>query len=145
MLDRRLFLQGAAAAGLAAWQPGLLFARAPTESRLVLVVLRGGLDGLHAVAPYHDRNYRRLRPTLALGAPGAERAVLDLDGEFGLHPALGALLPLYRARELAVVPAATSRYRNRSHFDGQNLLENGSGKPFGAKDGWLNRARGAQA
>ena len=135
MLERRSFLTGAATlAALAAVRTA--FAAAPTDRRFVLVLLRGGLDGLHALPPYGDRDYRRLRPTLAL----APDLALDLDGHFGLHPALGDLMPLYRAGELLLVPAAATRYRDRSHFDGQNMLENGSGKPYGAQDGWLNRA-----
>jgi uncharacterized protein (DUF1501 family) len=140
MMDRRRFLKLSGAMTLAAAAPRLAFAAAPTDDRLVFVVLRGGLDGLHAVAPYADSDYRRLRPTLALGAPGQENGVLDLDGSFGLHPMLAPLQPLYANGELLVIPAATTRYRARSHFDGQNLLENGSGVPFGARDGWLNRA-----
>ena len=135
MLARRSFLTGAAAlAALASARAA--FAAAPTDRRFVLVLLRGGLDGLHALPPHGDRDYRRLRPTLALSPD----PVLDLDGYFGLHPALGDLMPLYRAGELLLVPAAATRYRDRSHFDGQNMLENGSGKPYGAQDGWLNRA-----
>jgi uncharacterized protein (DUF1501 family) len=135
MLERRSFLTGAAAlAALASARAA--FADAPIDRRFVLVLLRGGLDGLHALPPHHDRDYRRRRPTLALSPDPA----LDLDGYFGLHPALAELMPLYRAGELLLVPAAATRYRDRSHFDGQNMLENGSGKPYGAQDGWLNRA-----
>ncbi len=137
MLDRRRFLQlsGAGiAASLAASR--VAFASAPTDNRFVFVFLRGGLDGLHALAPWADADYRRLRPALA---PGRDE-VHDLDGYFGLHHGLGALMPLWSAGELTFVPAATTRYRSRSHFDGQNLLENGTGQPFGARDGWLNRA-----
>jgi uncharacterized protein (DUF1501 family) len=135
MLERRSLLAGATAlAALAAARA--TFAAAPTDRRFVLVLLRGGLDGLHALPPHGDKDYRRLRPSLAL----APDAALDLDGRFGLHPALGDLMPLYRAGEVLFVPAAATRYRDRSHFDGQNMLENGSGKPYGAPDGWLNRA-----
>ena len=140
VLNRRRFLQLSGAAGFAAAMPRLGFAAAPTGNRLVIVILRGGLDGLHAVPPYADPEYARLRATLAVPAPGRENGALDLDGAFGLHPALAPLHPLYARGELLVFPAATTRYRQRSHFDGQNLLENGSGIPFGAKDGWLNRA-----
>ncbi len=140
MLSRRRLLQMMAAGGVATLVPRLSLAAAPTDKRLVVVVLRGGLDGLHAVPPYADANYRRLRSTLAIGRPGEREGAVDLDGYFGLHPSLGPLRNLYQSGELLVVPASTTRYRKRSHFDGQNLLENGSGKPFGAKDGWLNRA-----
>ena len=135
MLERRSFLTGAAALAALAYARAA-FAAASTDRRFVLVLLRGGLDGLHALPPHGDGDYRRLRPTLALSPDPA----LDLDGDFGLHPALADLMPLYRAGELLLVPAAATRYRDRSHFDGQNMLENGSGKPYGAQDGWLNRA-----
>ena len=131
--------------GLAGLPARLALASTDTEQRLVLLFLRGGLDGLHAVAPWGDRDYRALRPTLALAPPGEPDGVVDLDGHFGLHPALAPLADLYAAGELAVLPAAATGYRDRSHFDGQNLLENGSGKPFGAQDGWLNRAVAALA
>jgi len=135
MLHRRTFLAGAGAlAALASTRAA--FAAAPTERRFVLMLLRGGLDGLHALPPHGDPDYRRRRPNLAL----APNPALDLDGYFGLHPALSELTPLYRAGELLLIPAAATRYRDRSHFDGQNMLENGSGKPYGAQDGWLNRA-----
>ena len=140
MLDRRSFLKLCCATGLAAASPRLALAAVPTENRFVLVMLRGGLDGLHAVPPYADPDYSRLRPTLALAAPGRENGALDLDGSFGLHPALAPVGRLYAEGQLLVIPAATTGYRARSHFDGQNMLENGSGIPFGAKDGWLNRA-----
>lgn len=136
-MDRRSFLIGSGASLMATLAAsGVSFARAPTENRFVFVFLRGGLDGLHALAPYADADYRRLRPRLAL-----ERdALIDLDGYFGLHRSLGPLEPLWRRGELALVPAAATQYRDRSHFDGQNMLENGAGHPFGADDGWLNRA-----
>lgn len=140
LLDRRLFLKLSGIAGLAGTQPRLAFAAAPTENRLVFVILRGGLDGLHAVPPYADPMYHRLRPNLAVPRPGQAGGALDLDGGFGLHPGLAPLHDLYRRGELLVVPAATTRYRDRSHFDGQNMLEGGAGMPFGARDGWLNRA-----
>lgn len=142
MIDRRLFLQQSGIAGLTAAvaTPGVAFAAAPTENRLIVIVLRGGLDGLHALVPHADPDYRRLRPTLTLPAPGTEGGILDLDGAFGLHPALSPLQQLYAAGEFLPIPAVATNYRRRSHFDGQNVLENGSGKPFGARDGWLNRA-----
>jgi len=135
MLQRRSFLAGAGAfAALAHTRAA--FAAGPADSRFVLVLLRGALDSLHALPPHGDPDYRRLRPRLALSPDPA----LDLDGHFGLHPGLADLLPMYKAGELLIVPAAATRYRDRSHFDGQNMLENGSGKPYGASDGWLNRA-----
>lgn len=139
-MHRRAFLQLSCAAAVAGSGVQVAYSSGATENRLVFVLLRGGLDGLHAVVPYADPDYRRLRPKLAVPPPGAEKGALDLDGSFGLHPALAPLGKLYAHGELIVIPAAATRYRERSHFDGQNLLENGSGVPFGAKDGWLNRA-----
>ena len=141
MISRRGMLGGVGGAVLygSLLPMGAAFARAPTDKRLVVVILRGGLDALHAVPPYADRDYRKARPHLAVPPPGAEGAI-DLDGYFGLHPALEPLYAMYRDRRLAIIPAATTGYRERSHFDGQDVLENGSDTPFGARDGWLNRA-----
>lgn len=145
-MHRRGFLQTLGAASLATTfsNTGLSFASAPTDNRLVFIVLRGALDGLHALVPYADKNYKLLRPKLALGGPGSQnngnKGVINLDGYFGLHPALSPLHKLYLENELLLIPASSTKYRSRSHFDGQNMLENGSGKPFGAKTGWLNRA-----
>ncbi|MEM9044882.1 MAG: DUF1501 domain-containing protein [Pseudomonadota bacterium] len=139
-MDRRDFLRISCATGLCSAIPRVAFARAATENRLVFLILRGGLDGLHALAPYADPAYRRFRPKLALERTGADDSVVDLDGYFGLHPSLAPLHKLYERGEMLLIPAATTRYRDRSHFDGQNLLENGSGIPYGARDGWLNRA-----
>lgn len=141
MIGRRDVLKGFGAAASSAVIPlRLSLASAPGEKRLVVVVLRGGLDGLAAVPPHGDPLYFERRPTIAVPAPGGDDGALDLDGYFGLHPALAPLLPLYEARELVVVEAATTGYRQRSHFDGQNLLENGLDVPSGSRDGWLNRA-----
>lgn len=127
-------------AGSALAASRLSFANADTDKRLVFILLRGGLDGLHAMPPYADRDYKRLRPNLAVTAPGQGAETLDLDGYFGLHGGLASLSPLYREGELLLIPAAATRYRDRSHFDGQNMLENGTNAPFGASDGWMNRA-----
>ena len=141
MTNRRQFLQATSVTvGASVWPVPMAFANAPTEKRLVFVFLRGGLDGMHLMPPWADADYRRLRPRLALPAPGEDNGVLDLDGYFGLHPALMSMHNLYRQKELVIVPASTTRYQQRSHFDAQNMLENGSGKPYGARDGWLNRA-----
>ncbi len=119
-----------------------LAAAAPNpDARLVLLILRGGLDGLAAVPPYAEPRYAELRGPIALGTPNSEGGVLDLDGTFGLHPALANLHAMYRAREALVVHAAATPYRDRSHFEAQNVLEAGSvGRPGGAAGGWLNRA-----
>ena len=121
---RRVLLLGAA--GLVT-VPGirLALAAAPTENRVVVVVLRGALDGLAAVPPYADKDYANQRGSLAFAVPGQDKGCLDLDGHFGLNPALGDLLPLWQQGELAVIHAAATSYRARSHFDGQDMLETG--------------------
>ena len=121
----------------------MAFARAaPSSGRFVLVIMRGALDGLAAVPPLGDRDYRELRRELALHPPGEPGGALPLDGFFGLHPALPFLQQCYAARELTVLHALASPYRERSHFDGQDLLENGSVRPHALASGWLNRALG---
>ena len=143
-LSRRGFLRGIGALAAGNTLPRLLFARAATpgegtHARLVIVILRGALDGLAAVPPYGDPHYASLHQELAIGAPGAGGS-LDLDGHFGLHPSLTFLHERYAARELAVLHAIASPYRDRSHFDGQAILENGLTHTLGSADGWLNRA-----
>lgn len=142
MIDRRNFL-GTAAGALLAGQARVAFAAAETEKRFVVVVLRGAMDGLSAVPAYGDPNYARARTGLAIPPPGERDGALKLDGTFGLHPALAGFGRRYANGELLVFHAIASPYRDRSHFDGQNLLENGSPKPFGLTDGWLNRALAA--
>jgi uncharacterized protein (DUF1501 family) len=143
MTTRRnlLHLMGASAA--LAGLPRLAFAvpggRA-SERRLVFVFLRGGMDGLSAVPPYGDPQYAVRRGPLAVPAPGVQGGALDLDGRFGLNPNLPEMHRLYAARQLAVLHAVASPYRERSHFDAQNLVENGTAKPFGRQTGWLNLA-----
>lgn len=111
------------------------FADVPGDNRLVVIVLRGAMDGLDVLRPYGDPFYAGLRPTLAAGG-GA-----DLDGFFGLHPALAPLRPLWDAGDLGFAHATSTPYRDvRSHFDGQDVLEAGVADPKGVeRDGWLNR------
>jgi uncharacterized protein (DUF1501 family) len=142
---RREFLNlTALAAGGALLSSRVAFAAAPgRQSRFVLVIMRGALDGLAAVPPYGDRDYAALRGEFALRAPGAPGGALPLDGFFGLHPSLAFLQQCYGAHELIVLHALASPYRERSHFDGQDVLENGSPRPHGLQTGWLNRALSA--
>jgi len=143
MLNRRhmLSLTGSLAV-MGALPARLALADAPTDARFVLAIQRGAMDGLHAVPPYGDPNYRALRGSLALGDKGGTDGVLDLDGKFGLHPKLSELKSWYDHGELAVVHAVATPYRERSHFDGQDLLENGTTQPHAGNSGWLNRAIG---
>lgn len=141
-LSRRTALSLLAAPAAGALVPRLAIAAAPTDRRFVLIVLRGALDGLAAVPPYFDPAYASLRAGLGPTAPGGAEGALDLDGRFGMHPALAHLHAMYRAGEAAVVHAVATPYRERSHFDAQDLLENGTTRARGADDGWLNRAIG---
>ena len=109
----------------------------------MVVILRGALDGLAAVPPYGDPDYASLHRELAIAAPGAPDGALALNNIFGLHPSLSFLHERFAAGELLVFDAVASPYRDRSHFDGQNVLENGLAKPIGTADGWLNRALAA--
>jgi uncharacterized protein (DUF1501 family) len=136
-LTRRRALQGLSAIGGACLLPGLALAAPATEKRLVVVILRGALDGLALAPPLGDPDYAGARGGLAL-APGS--GALALDGDFGLNSALAGLKPIYDQREMLIVHAIASPYRDRSHFDGQNVLETGFGHPQGSADGWLNRA-----
>jgi len=131
---RRHFLAAMGALGASvAFGPAL--AGSATDPRLVVVVLRGGLDGLAAVPAPGDPHFGRAR-----GALAEVDGVVDLDGTFGLHPALGPLRPLYDAGELLVVHAIAAPYRLRSHFDAQNVLETGAERPHATRTGWLSRA-----
>jgi uncharacterized protein (DUF1501 family) len=148
ILKRREFLRGGALAlGGAFVTSRLVFADTGVggsagagQARFVFILMRGALDGLAAVAPYGDPDYAGLRRELALKAPGMAGGALPLDGFFGLHPSLGFLRESYVARELVVFHAIASPYRERSHFDGQDVLENGSVQPRSVQTGWLNRA-----
>jgi uncharacterized protein (DUF1501 family) len=141
-LKRREFLHaGGLALGGAFLASRLAFARTgSSKARFVFIVMRGALDGLAAAPPYGDADYAGLRRELALKAPGSPGGALPLNGFFGLHPSLAFLRDSYTARELVVFHAVASPYRERSHFDGQDVLENGWQKPHAAQTGWLNRA-----
>jgi uncharacterized protein (DUF1501 family) len=139
-VTRRRFLVGAGALAASAALPTALFAKTGGHARLVVVILRGALDGLAAAPPHGDPHYALLHRELAIAAPDAADGALGLDSLFGLHPALGFLHQRYLGGELIVFHAAASPYRDRSHFDGQNVLENGLARPLGSADGWLNRA-----
>jgi uncharacterized protein (DUF1501 family) len=141
-LDRRSLLQSfAAAAALGAMdaRAHFAFAATPGDRRLVVVILRGALDGLAAAPPHGDKDYASVRGVLALETSGAG-ALHDLDGFFGLHPSFTNLKTLYDNKQLVVFHNICSPYRDRSHFEGQNVLESGGIQPHLLQDGWLNRA-----
>ena len=116
----------------------LALAAAPTDKRLVVVLLRGAMDGMAAVVPYGDPDLAALRPGLTGAPPGQPGGVLDLGGFFGLHPALAGLHGLYASGEMLAVHAIAGPYRTRSHFDAQDYMESGAERRLAS--GWLNRA-----
>jgi len=124
--------------GRAAWAASAPAAN-PTGKKLIVVMLRGAVDGLNVVAPVGDPNYARLRPTIGLAAPRKDGGALDLDGYFGLHPALARLQPLWQARRLAFVHASGSPDATRSHFDAQDYMESATPGRKSTPDGWMNR------
>ena len=138
-LSRRRALGGARALCASASIPRLASAAPARDPRLVVIILRGALDGLSAVAPIGDPDYAGLHKELALAWTGANPAH-RLDGFFGLHPAMKNFARLYEARQALVVHAAATNYRDRSHFDGQDVLESGMLAPGHTESGWLNRA-----
>ncbi len=146
---RRQALIGSASLFVAAGLPG--WASAGTrDPRLIVIILRGALDGLGAVAPVGDPDFLRQRGALALQTTG-DKPALPLDSLFSLNPALPTFKKLYDAKQALFVQAVATPYRERSHFDGQDVLESGQPGPGLVRDGWLNRlistlpSRGARA
>lgn len=137
--SRRSLLLGGAS--FAAWAYLPKFARAADgrDPRLIVVILRGALDGLATVAPIGDPDYAGLHGSIALTSSGPKAASM-LDSFFGLHPAMPEFSRMYRDNKAAVVHAVASPYRDRSHFDGQDVLESGFAGPGRVQSGWLNRA-----
>jgi uncharacterized protein (DUF1501 family) len=113
-----------------------------SPGKFVFVILRGAMDGLAAVVPYNDPAYRGLRGAIALDGPGGPNGVLPLSDGFGLHPALRGLHGLWRDKQMSFMHGAASPYRERSHFDAQDVLETGNATLSSANTGWLNRAIG---
>lgn len=113
---------------------------AANNKKLVVLFQRGAADGLNIVVPYRERNYYAMRPSIAI----KQNEVLDLDGFFGLHPAMASMKPLYDQGHLAIVHAAGSPDMTRSHFDAQDYMESGTPGVKITEDGWLNRALQAE-
>jgi uncharacterized protein (DUF1501 family) len=109
---------------------------AANNKKLVVIFQRGAADGLNVVVPHAEKNYYAMRPTIAI----QKKDVLDLDGFFGLHPAMASLKPLFDQKHLAIVHAAGSTDTSRSHFDAQDYMESGTPGVKTTEDGWLNRA-----
>ena len=135
MIARRHFLSSAAlGAGALFVAPGLALATVPTDRRFVFIIQRGAADGLDILRPTGDPAFAGLRGDLI-----ADGAGLTLDSMFSLHPALAEVGKMYGQGQALFVHAVASPYRDRSHFDGQNVLETGGAQPYVTREGWLNR------
>jgi len=132
---RRFLCIAATGGGMLLVGPRIALAQAATRRRFIFIIQRGAADGLNTVIPYADPAYARLRGVLAIDPAAAIR----LDGTFALHPSLTETGKLYAAGQALFVHAVASPYRDRSHFDGQNVLETGGTAPYQVKDGWMNR------
>ncbi len=151
-MDRRLFIKntgiGLASFGFMAAAPEFLhqFATAQAKGRygrkkvLVTIFQRGAVDGLNMVVPYGDPAYYDLRRTIAIRKPNETEGAIDLDGSFGLHPAMASLAPFWRSKQLGIIHSSGSPDNTRSHFDAQDYMESGTPGYKGTRDGWLNRA-----
>ncbi len=143
---RFLALAGAVAATLGAapaWAARAMAAAERLKKRtLVVLFQRGAADGLNIVPPFGDPHYRRARPSIRVEDTRGKDGALDLDGNFGLHPALEGLMPLWREKRMAIVHAAGSHDPTRSHFDAQDYMESGTPGLKSTPDGWMNRTLG---
>jgi uncharacterized protein (DUF1501 family) len=143
-ITRRVFLKGGAIAVVGTTSVPAFLTRAVFASdqavtgkkRMVVIFQRGAADGLNIVVPHAEPSYYQLRPTIAI----PQQSVIDLDGFFGLHPAMSAMKPLWDQGHLAIVHAAGSPDPTRSHFDAQDYMESGTPGVKVTEDGWLNRA-----
>ncbi|MGR5109559.1 DUF1501 domain-containing protein [Vibrio jasicida] len=131
---RRQFLKSALAVGATSLLPNAVFAQSSSPNIFVWITLRGAMDGLNVVVPYADKQYLALRPTIGL----ATEKLNKLDDFYGLHPAMKTSFEWYQNKQMAMIHACATAYRERSHFDGQKVLENGTDNPL-HRDGWLNR------
>lgn len=138
-LPRRSFLRFAAAgAGAILVSPHMALASVATDRRFVFIIQRGAADGLNTIVPYGDSDYASLRREIAVDPNTAIR----LDGHFALNPAMPEAGKMFAAGQALFVHATASPYRDRSHFDGQNVLETGGTAPYAQRDGWMNRLVG---
>lgn len=137
--SRRRFLAALGGTAVLTLWPGLSTAASGGQTRLVVVLLRGAMDGLHLLPPRDDADYLRARGQLAV------HDALSLDGSFGLHPKMTFAHRLYANKQLLPLVAVAPPYQQRSHFDAQDCLENGTAAPGGARDGWIGRCIEAMA
>ncbi|MEH2177613.1 DUF1501 domain-containing protein [Nostoc sp.] len=148
MKRRDFLIQGRifSAAAIAAVSSNAWVARSATQNsdrqRLIVIFLRGAVDGLNIVVPYLETAYYQARPQIAIPQPGKEGGVIDLDGRFGLHPALASVIPFWQQNSLAFVHACGSPDPTRSHFDAQQYMENATPGDKHTQDGWMNRLLG---
>jgi len=145
-LPRRAFVRNGSLALLALGLPprfleGSMLAAPPTAraKTLICIFQRGAVDGLSMVVPFGDPHYAGPRRSIAVAPPGGDGGALDLDGFFGLHPALGPLHELWGRGEFAIVQAVGSPHPTRSHFDAQDFMETATPGVKSTRDGWLNR------
>jgi uncharacterized protein (DUF1501 family) len=136
--SRRAVLGASGALFAWAFLPKFAHAAQGRDARFITIILRGALDGLTAVPPVGDPSYETLRQSIALYVEGAN-AALPLDGFFALHPSMPNFARLFRAGQASIVHASSTPYRDRSHFDGQDVLESGYEMPGRVDSGWLNR------
>jgi len=146
-MNRREFLQRAALASFSSLSLTLPGSRGwaysngkddDSAKKLIVILLRGGMDGLNVIAPYGDSQYQIIRPTIALHK-SASGGLIDLDSYFGMHPALMPIYPLFQEKSLAFVHACGSPDPTRSHFDAQDYMESGVPGKKSASTGWVNR------
>src|SRR5277367_4023774 len=144
-ITRRAFIKGGAMAvvgtsAIPSFLTQTVLAQATTAQaqgkKLVVIFQRGAADGLNIVVPHRESAYYQMRPTIAI----QQNQVIDLDGFFGLHPAMLPLKPLWDQRHLAIVHACGSPDPTRSHFDAQDFMESGTPGMKATEDGWLNRS-----
>jgi uncharacterized protein (DUF1501 family) len=151
-MDRRYFLKSSGIAlasfGLMSVSPTFLhqFSNAQSLTKkdgkkktLIVIFQRGAVDGLNMVVPFGDSDYYKLRPNISIPKPNDTNGVIDLDGYFGLHPAMKPFESLWKSKQLAVIHSAGSPDNTRSHFDAQDYMESGTPGNKGTRDGWLNR------
>jgi uncharacterized protein (DUF1501 family) len=151
-MDRRLFLKnsgiGLASFGFMAAAPEFLHQFAAAQGSngygkkkvLVTIFQRGAVDGLNMIVPHGEPEYYNLRRTIAIRKPNETEGAVDLDGFFGLHPAMASLAPFWKSKQLGIIHSSGSPDNTRSHFDAQDYMESGTPGYKGTRDGWLNRA-----
>ncbi len=136
MLNRRsLIATGLSGLAITAAFPGMSWAAAGTDRRFIFIIQRGAADGLALIAPTGDPDFLRVRGDLAADSANGTQ----LDALFTLHPAMAESAKMFAAKQASFVHAVASGYRERSHFDAQNILESGALRPYGRDDGWMNR------